>query len=104
MDTHRGTHVFDPTTEDIDECDPARVEVAYNPDAEQKLTWTIHNDYRYPVDYFWAWSLSSEPGGMGNLAALSSGSLAAEFKPATMQIRLGSLQFYIEPEDCDSPP
>jgi hypothetical protein len=99
-----GTHVFDPSTEDVCEYDPARVEVSCNPYVEQKLTWTIHNDNHYPVDYFWTWSISSEPGGLGNIAALSSGSFTTEFKPATMQIRLGSLQFYIEPEDCNIPP
>lgn len=99
-----GTHVFDPSTEDICEYDPAGVEVSCNPYAEQKLTWTIHNDNHYPVDYFWTWSISSEPGGMGNIAALRSGSFTTEFKQATMQIRLGSLQFYIEPEDCRIPP
>jgi hypothetical protein len=99
-----GTHVFDPSTENVCEYDPARVEVSCNPHAEQKLTWTIHNDNHYPVDYFWTWSILSEPGGMGNISALSSGSFTTDFKPATMQIRLGSLQFYIEPEDCNIPP
>jgi hypothetical protein len=102
--TAGGTHVFDPETEYVCEYDPARVDVSCNPYAERKLTWTIHNDNSYPVDYFWTWSISSEPGGMGNIAALSSGSFSTEFKPATMQIRLGSLQFNIVPEDCNIPP
>jgi len=102
--TAGGTHVFDPNTEYVCGYDPARVEVSCNPYVEQKLTWIIHNDNNYPVVYFWTWSSSLEPGGMGNIAALSSGSFTTEYNPATMQIRLGSLQFYIDPEDCNIPP
>ena len=98
-----GTHVLNPNTEDICEYDPAHVEVSCNPYAEQKLTWTIYNDNNYPLDYFWTWSILSEPGGMGNIGAQSTGTFTTEFKPATMQIRMGSLQFYITPEDCSVP-
>ncbi len=99
-----GTHVFDPSTEDVCEYDPARVEVSCNPYVEQKLTWTLYNDNNYEVIYVWTWSTSSEPGGMGNIAANSSGSFTTEYNPSTMQIRLGSLQFNIDPDDCSIPP